>query len=343
MTDTARATIRDVATLSGLSICTVSRALRGLPNVSDEAHARVREAAGKLGYRASSAASRLAGGRTGAVAIIAPTITAWFFAQAVEAAEEVLADSGLDTVLMSLRGNAQARESLFADPASLLQRVDGVLLLGVDLSPEQAGAVAESGLPVASVGLTGVPWDNVGIDDEQAAWRAAHRLVELGHWELALLAGSEPDAGTVVTASARRSGFMRALAGNDLDVHPDMVVPAASSIDGGYWAMTELISNRGLPQAVFAGCDETAFGALKALHEHGLSAPEDVSLIGLDDHPMSSFLGLSTVAQPVADQGAFAAALLAERLADPDGAGPPQDHRLPTTLIERKTTRRPRR
>ncbi len=74
-----RATIQDVAMLSGVSICIVSRALRGLPNVSETSKAKVADAAARLGYVASSAASRLAGGSTGSIAIIAPTTTAWFF------------------------------------------------------------------------------------------------------------------------------------------------------------------------------------------------------------------------------------------------------------------------
>src|SRR6478752_8187262 len=114
MAKAPRVTIQDVAALSGLSICTVSRALRDLPNVSEQAQAKVTDAAAKLGYKASSAAARLAGGTTGSVAIIVPTATAWYFAQAVEAAEEVLADSGYDTVMISLRNRPSVQRKLFA-------------------------------------------------------------------------------------------------------------------------------------------------------------------------------------------------------------------------------------
>ena len=341
LTESSRATIRDVALLSSLSICTVSRALRGLPNVSEDAQRRVEDAASKLGYRASSAAARLAGGRTGSVAIIVPRATTWFFAQAVEAAEEVFADSGLDSVLISLRGRADVRERIFGDLDALAQRVDGVLLLGVDLCDDEVQALAASPLEVASMGLSGVPWDTVGIDDVQAAHAATSHLLGLGHGEFAILAADEDDRGTVGTSGDRLAGFTQALAEQHLEVHPDRIIKEPSSIEGGYRAMTELIDNRGLPEAVFAACDEAAFGALKALREHGLSAPKDVSLIAIDDHPMSTVLGLTTVAQPVADQAAFAADLLTERLQGRSGA--PQDHRLPVALIERKTTRRPRR
>lgn len=341
MVKAPRVTIQDVAALSGLSICTVSRALRHLPNVSEKAQAKVTDAAGKLGYKASSAAARLAGGSTGAVAIIVPTATAWFFAQAVEAAEEVFADSGYDTVLISLRNRPSVKHKLFGDLAGLAQRVDGVLLLNVGLDAAEVAALEESGLAVASVGMQGVPWDNVGIDDEEAARKATGHLLELGHWDLAILAGREPASSTVVTADARRRGFERALADHDLILDPDLVLDAGSSIEGGRQAMTELIENRRMPSAVFAGCDETAFGALMALRDLGMSAPKNVSIIGIDDHRMSWFLGLTTVAQPVADQGAFAANLLVERLLRPE---PPARtvHLLETKLVERRSTRRRR-
>ena len=339
---TPRATIQDVAALSGLSICTVSRALRQLPNVSEKAQAKVSDAAAKLGYKASSAASRLAGGSTGSVAIIVPTATAWFFAQAVEAAEEVFAGGGYDTVLISLRNRPSVHRKLFGDLAGLSQRVDGVLLLNIALSEAEIAALAGSGLAVASVGMHGVPWDNVGIDNEEAARTATKHLLGLGHWDLAMLSGSEAGGPSVVTGSERLRGFGRALADHDLTVDPDLVIDAGFSIDGGRLAMTELIENRRMPSAILAGCDETAFGALMALREFGLSAPKNVSIIGIDDHQMSWFLGLTTMSQPVADQGAFAANLLIERLHRPGLPNPPASHVLDTKLVERRSTRRRR-
>lgn len=340
---TARVTIQDVAALAGLSICTVSRALRQLPNVSEQAKARVSEAAAQLGYKASSAASRLAGGITGSVAIIAPTATAWFFARAVEAAEEVFADSGYDTVLISLRNRPSVQQKLFGDLKGLAQRVDGVLLLNIALDEAEMAALAGSGLAVASVGMHDVPWDNVGIDNEEAARAATDHLLGLGHTDLAILAGRETGAPSLVTASERRRGFERALAGHGLRADPDLVVDAGSSIEGGRLAMVELVENRRMPSAIFAGCDETAFGALMALQEFGLSAPENVSIIGIDDHQMSWYLGLTTMAQPVADQGAFAANLLIDRLhrsglPNPPHAVPASNHLLETKLVERKST-----
>lgn len=337
-----RATIQDVAALSGLSICTVSRALRNLPNVSVNAQAKVSDAAAKLGYKASPAASRLAGGSTGSIAIIAPTATAWFFAQAVEAAEEVFAGGGYDTVLISLRNRPSVHRKLFGDLAGLSQRVDGVLLLNIALSEAELADLAGSGLAVASVGMHSVPWDNVGIDNAAAARTATEHLLGLGHWDVAMLSGSETGEPSLITASERLRGFEQALGAHHLTVDPDLVLDAGSSIEGGRQAMIELIENRRMPSAILAGCDETAFGALMALRDLGLSAPKNVSIIGIDDHQMSWFLGLSTISQPVADQGAFAANLLIDRLHRSGLPNPPSSHVLETKLIERKSTRRQR-
>jgi DNA-binding LacI/PurR family transcriptional regulator len=107
--------------------------------------------------------------------------------------------------------------------------------------------------------------------------------------------------------------------------------------------MVKPIENGRMPSAEFAGCDETALGPLLALRGFGLSAPENVSIIEIDDHQMSWFLGLTTMAQPVAGQGAFAATLLIDRLhrsglPNPPLAGPPSNHLLDPKLAERKGT-----
>ena len=123
------------------------------------------------------------------------------------------------------------------------------------------------------------------------------------------------------------------------------MLDAGSSIELGRLAMVELVKIPRMPSAILAGCDGTACCALMAMREPGLSAPENVSIIGIDDHQMSWFLGLTTIAQPLADQGAFAANLLIERLhrsglAIPPPASPPSNHLPDTTLVERTGTRR---
>ncbi len=172
-----------------------------------------------------------------------------------------------------------------------------------------------------------VPWDNVGIDNVEAARAATEHLLGLGHWDVAMLSGSETGEPSLITANERLRGFEQALGAHHLTVDPDLVLDAGSSIEGGRLAMIELIENRRMPSAILAGCDETAFGALMALRDLGLSAPKNVSIIGIDDHQMSWFLGLSTISQPVADQGAFAASLLIEQTPPLRASEPPDQPR----------------
>ncbi len=97
-----RSTIEDVALAAGVSVATVSRALRGLPNVADSTRLRVQEIAIELNYRADPAASRLATGRSKSVAIAVPLLNGWYFAHVVAGAEAILTESGYDTIVIGL-------------------------------------------------------------------------------------------------------------------------------------------------------------------------------------------------------------------------------------------------
>ncbi len=95
-------TIRDVAEAAGVSTATVSRALRGLPNVDEATRARVQAIAAELDYVISPSASRLASGRTGSIGVITPYISRWFFSTVISGVESVLQSAGMDLLLMSV-------------------------------------------------------------------------------------------------------------------------------------------------------------------------------------------------------------------------------------------------
>ena len=105
--------IKDVANELKMSTATVSRALRGLPGVSDTTRERVRQTARALGYVPSPSAARLASGQTNTVAVVVPWVTRWFFASVVQGAEEVLREHGYDLLLYNLAGSADARHRVF--------------------------------------------------------------------------------------------------------------------------------------------------------------------------------------------------------------------------------------
>ncbi len=337
------ATIDDVARLAGVSTATVSRALRGLREVSGPTRTRVLEAAARLGYVASPSASRLAGGKTRSIAVVVPRITRWFFATAVEAVERTLHEAGYDLLLYNLGGREGARRRLVHQAASLHKRVDAMMLMATPLQPEDIDVVA--GLPLPGITVSsGTPvtgWPSVRIDDVAAAATATRHLLALGHRRIAHISGDPTDELPFTTHLDRRAGYELALREAGLEPDPARYAEAPFTIAGGSHATTELLGRGMPPTAIFAACDEMAMGAMAVLRQTGLRVPEDVSVVGIDDHDAAAAVGLTTVAQPAAEQGRLAARTLLEPLCLGTELVPTTTV-LPTMLVIRQSTSVPR-
>ncbi|MEU4568228.1 LacI family DNA-binding transcriptional regulator [Micromonospora sp. NPDC023956] len=336
--------IDDVARLAGVSTATVSRALRGLPTVSPATRRRVLAAAEQLDYAVSPSASRLAGGRTGTVAVVVPRITRWFFGTVVEAVEAVLHSAGYDLLLYNLGGQAQARQRVLRT-ANLHKRADAVLLVATPLRSADLTALTALDLPgvIVSSGTVVPGWPSVRIDDVAAARTATDHLLALGHRRIAHLSGDPEDELAFTTHLDRRRGHHEALRAAGVQPDPRLDVEGPFTIDGGNQATVELLRRGDPPTAIFAACDEMAMGAIAALREAGLRVPQDVSVIGIDDHDLSVVLGLSTVAQPAAEQGRLAARIVLDPLVGATGTGRSATPViLPTRLVVRDSTAPPR-
>lgn len=333
--------IDDVARLAGVSTATVSRALRGLPEVSAETRSRVLEAAARLGYVASPNASRLAGGKSRAVAVVVPRITRWFFATVVEAAEETLHQAGYDLLLYNLGGRERARRQLF-QAGALHKRVDAMMLISTPVHTEDLAVVGRLAIPGVTVSSgTPVPgWPSVRIDDVAAARTATEHLLAHGHRRIAHISGDPTDELAFTAHIDRQKGYQEALRAAGLEPDPRLQVEAEFTVAGGAGGAVELLRRAvSAPTAIFAACDEMAMGAMATLREAGLRVPEDVSVIGIDDHDLAAAVGLTTVAQPAAEQGRLAAAMLLEPLVT--GAHGSASTVLPTHLVVRGSTGRP--
>ena len=333
--------IDDVARFAGVSTATVSRALRGLPSVSEATRRRVLEAAARLGYIASPSASRLAGGKTATVGIVVPRITRWFFGTVVEAVEETLHQAGYDLLLYNLGGREYARHRLL-HTASLHKRLDALMLVAVPLQAPDLAALTSAAVPGVTVSSgTPVPgWPSVRIDDMAAARTATRHLLDLGHRRIAHISGDSSDELAHTTHIDRRRGYREALLAAGIRPDPRLDVEAPFTVDGGCWAATELLRRGEAPTAIFAASDEMAMGAIRALRSAGLRVPEDVSVIGIDDHDLAGVVGLTTVAQPAAEQGRLAARALLGPLTS--GESEVASVILPTRLVVRETTAPPR-
>lgn len=308
-------TIRDVAAAAEVSTATVSRALRGLPNVDETTRARVRAVAASLDYVISPSASRLASGRTGSIAVITPYISRWFFSEVIAGAESVMQQAGLDLLLMNV-GDYHNGHARIPPTPRLRRRVDGVLIVALPPQDPDLGPILALDLPKALIGGIASGVDCVAIDDIEAARKATDLLYSLGHRRIGLIAGGPAEARYTAEAQRER-GFRQVMHQRNLVQDPMLEVFGRFTIEGGERGMRALLNQPEPPTAVFAMSDEMAFGAMRAIRSHGLEPGRDISVIGIDDHPMSDYLGLSTVAQPVRTLGETAGERLLARMLRP--------------------------
>jgi LacI family repressor for deo operon, udp, cdd, tsx, nupC, and nupG len=330
-------TIRDVAAAAGVSTATVSRALRGLPNVDGETRERVKKIASTLDYVISPSASRLASGRTGSIAVITPYIARWFFSEVIAGAESVMQQAGMDLLLMNV-GDYQNGGSRIPPTPRIRRRVDGILIVALPPQDPDLESIVNLGMPTAMIGGVTPGIDCVAIDDVAAARKATEYLISLGHSRIALISGKS-GAARFTAGSQRERGYRAVMAEHFLVEDPMLEVSGHFTIEGGESGMDALLNQLNPPTAVFAMSDEMAFGAIRSLRTHGLEPGRDVSIVGIDDHPMSSYLGLTTIAQPVADLGKKAGERLLVQLAGSDSlGGNDRVTQLPTELMVRSST-----
>ena len=330
--------LNDVAKRAGVSTATVSRALRGLPTVSEQTRARIVAIADELGYVISPSASRLASGRTHTVGVVVPYIGRWFFGQVIAGLERELRRNGYDLLLYNL-GDDAGRDRFFAE-MPLRRRVDAVLVISLPLTDQEVARLRGLRVPVGLVGASVEPFSCVRIDDVVGASTAVRHLVNLGHRDIALISGGVDVPMHFTTPLDRRRGYLDVLAETGIEYDPELEAAGDFTMAGGERAMSELLGRSRHPTAVFALSDEMAFGAMRALRKSGLRVPDDVSIVGFDDHDMADLLELTTVAQPVIEQGVAVAHLLMDRLATGGHTEDPQPAlALPTRLVVRGSTR----
>ncbi len=338
-----RTTIEDVAFAAGVSVATVSRALRGLPNVAEPTRERIEKIASELDYRADPAASRLAAGRSRSVAVAVPLLDGWYFAHVLAGAEAVFAEAGYDTIIVSVGAQGQGRHVLEA-AGPIHRRVDGLICVDLSLTDEELRRMRSERMEVVYVGRDNANIPCLGIDDVEVGRLATTHLIDLGHRRIGIINGDahdhEDDVVGFVVPHNRQMGYELAHRDAGLPVDLALFVPGYFTIEGGYEAMIRLLDLPEPPTAVFSFSDEMAFGALWAARERGIDVPGDLSLVGVDDHDVSKLLDLTTVHQDVDEHGARAARTMIDLLAGVEIARERQNS--PIRLIERGTTSPPR-
>lgn len=334
--------INQVAQLAGVSTATVSRALSGNGHVSEATRQRVQEAALELGYVVSSNASSLATGRTRNIGVVIPFLNRWYFGAVLEGAEQSLLSHGYDLTLYNLSGGGEQRTSVF-EHFLLRKRVDAVIAISLELTGQEVERLLAMNKPIVGVGGSIAGVRTLSIDDGAVAQLATEHLLALGHRTIAFIGGNRESEMDFHVPSQRRAGFTSALAKVGIAADAELFQAADFTIPGGYAAAKQLLGNpRRRPTAVFAASDEMAIGAILAARDLGLQVPEDISVIGVDDHDLAEFFGLTSIAQFPALQGRMAVDILMDELHPNHTANASSNTPLPFELIVRSSTARPR-
>lgn len=311
--------LKDVAARAGVSIKTVSNVVNGqkvLPGTLE----RVQRAIDELGYRPNLSARSLRHGRTGVIALALPELTSPYFAELARSVIDAAADRGW-TVLVDETDGARDRELL------VLQGIRSHLIDGAIFSPLALGRDEQAPLhprvPLVLLGerLFPGPVDHVTFDNVEAARTAVGHLLDRGRRSIAIIGVQTTARGE--TARLRLAGWRKALDTAGLEPAAVLMVVAERwHREDGYRAVRELLSTGARPDALFCCNDLLAIGALRALAEAGLTVPDDVAVVGIDDIEEGRFTtpALSTISPDKEAIARSSVELLALRLAERDGA-----------------------
>lgn len=308
-----RVTIEDVARRAGVHKATVSRALnpRTAGSVRPATITLVKQAAAELGYVPNPLARGLRTRSSMTVGVIVPDLTNPIFPPLVRGVESVLQPRGYTALLANTDGDTGKELAAFASLRG--RHVDGFILATGTLAGQEFLAEAhEQGVPVVMANRTtaAASFPAVMADNAEGARLAVRHLLELGHRHLLVVEGPS----RLSTARERAAAVAGAVLGRE-DVTLERVEVDWFSQEAGRAAMAERLRRGGpLPTGVVAANDLVALGAVRALRDHGLRCPEDVSVVGFNDMPFADELDppLTTVAVPHHGIGAEAARVLLE-------------------------------
>lgn len=334
----AKVNMVDIARRAGVSMATASRAMNNAPGVSAATRERVLKVAQQLSYVVSPEASRLAGGATRRVAVVVPHISRWFFAAMLEGLEAVLGDAELDLLLYHVDGPEDRRD--FFDRLPARRKVDAVVVMAFPVDRDEQDRLELMGVQVIAAGGQTASYPYVCIDDEIAGRQAVDHLLFLGHRRIAMIAADDPDQPAAQAPQGRANAYYSALRERGVPLDEDLVITVNWGGNEGAEAMARFLSLREPPTAVYAHSDEVALGALRTLRRAGLRVPQDVSVVGIDDHPLAELNDLTTVRQPVKEQGRLAGEMLVGLLR---GEAVDSEIVVPTQLVVRGSTAPPSR
>jgi DNA-binding LacI/PurR family transcriptional regulator len=325
-------TIRDVAKLAGVSHQTVSRVINHSDHVLPATRARVNAAIEELGYRPNAIARSMASGKTKNLAYIAPNLADYTFASILQSAEAYLRSKGYTLLISTAETEDELR--ILIDDLVTDGRVDGLIIQTPIM--EQYHRKMMGSVPFVFVGVN-PPLDGdyttIDHDNYQISQLAVDHLVSLGHRKIATIIGMEREDCVV----DRIQGFKDQMQVHGCLQKPDWTIIGDWSASSGYQAAETFLKLSDRPTAIYAQNDRMAIGAIHAARDLGYRVPEDLSVVGVDDIPLSRHFSppLTTVRQDFSKLGQRTATMLLENLIIEQRN---RHIRMPVELIVRSST-----
>lgn len=333
-----RITVRDIARELGITAMTVSRALNDRPDISVETKQKVVETAQRLGYVQSALGRGLASGFAKAVGCIPTTLTDPFMGRILEGIEERAQEDGFALIITTSQPEPQRQ--LAAINMFGAYRVAGVIVMCSRVEKLYLANLAGLNTPVIVVNdeSSSPHAHSVRVDDRTVAQLAVSHLLDLGHRRIAHITVADEMA----SGRIRFEGYRQTLSEFGLSYEPAFVVYTDNSEEGGAKAARQLLTLQSGPTAVFCYNDRTAIGALAAFQQAGLTLPQDMSVVGVDNTQAAAWVSpsLTTVRQPARQMGRVAMEMVLELLAEQTGR---KEVIIPGELIVRHSSAPPAR
>jgi DNA-binding LacI/PurR family transcriptional regulator len=311
----SRTTINDIAKELGVSNSTVSRALNNHPAISKKTKNAVVRLARKKNYQPNLLALNLLKRKTNTIGVIVPEITSYFFSSIINGIQDIVKPLGFNMIIGQSNESYEEEKSIVQTFASI--RVDGFLI-----SPssetykfDHLESLMGNNIPLVIFDrdCVGIDIDKVFVDEYNGAFQAVEYLIKTGCKRIAHLAGNK----TLSTARHRFRAYKDALSKHNLPLKDEYIIETNGfTPEHGIEGTKQLLDLPNPPDAIFSINDGVAIGAMYVIKDKGIRIPEDISVIGFDDDPHSSYFkpSLSTVWQPTYEMGMLSARILMKRI-----------------------------
>ena len=331
-------TIKDLARKLNLSTSTISRALRGLPDVNPETVKKVKQLASDLNYEPNTIALSLVTKRTNTVGIIIPGFIIHFYSSAISAIQKYLMEAGFN--VMICQSGEDYKTEVTNVHTLLSSRVDGIIcsLSRETQDIEHLRLIQQKKVPLVMFNRVSEELNvsKVLVNDYNGACEAVEHLVDQGYKRISHIAGPA----TLQISTNRLNGYLDTLKKHGLAVSEEYITHCDFTMESGIRCTQKLMSLPTPPDAIFIVCDAAAFGAIKTLKETGYQVPQDIGIASFTNEPLAELIepSLTTVSQPTYEIGKTAARLFLEQIALDPKDRVPRTSILKSELIIRNSS-----